>query len=112
MKRFSIALALSAFVISLAITPAVAQSAADNYKARCQMCHGATGAGDAPMGKKLNVHDFHSDVVQKKSDGELFTIIRDGVTTSGKVTMPSSKGKLNDDQIHDLVKYVRELGKK
>ena|SRR5436305_15069739 len=112
MKRFSVAFALFAFAVSLAAVSAVAQSPADNYKTRCQMCHGATGAGDAPMGKKLNVHDFHSDVVQKKSDGELFTIIRDGVTTSGKVTMPSSKGKLNDDQIHDLVKYVRELGKK
>ena len=76
------------------------------------MCHGATGNGDTPMGKKLSVHDFHSPEVQKKSDGELFTIVRDGVTTGGKVTMPASKGKLNDDQIHDLVKYVRELGKK
>jgi len=34
----------------------VAQSAAD-YKAKCQMCYGATGIGDTPMGKKLNTKD-------------------------------------------------------
>lgn len=111
MKRVLIAFALCTFVLTV-VSSASAQSAADNYKSKCQMCHGPRGNGDTPMGKKLNAQDFHSDAVQKKTDGELFTIVRDGVTTGGKTTMPAYKGKLNDNQINDLVKYVRELGKK
>src|SRR5579871_272114 len=110
MKRLMIGLALCTFMFAAA--SASAQSAEDNYKSKCQMCHGASGTADTPMGKKLNAHDFHSDAVQKKSDGELFTIIHDGVSVGGKLTMPAYKGKITDDQIHDLVKYVRELGKK
>jgi cytochrome c6 len=110
MKKVAIsAVVIAALAFALS---ASAQSAADNYKSKCQMCHGADGKADTPMGKKLNAHDFHADAVQKKSDGELFTIIHEGVSTGGKVTMPGYKGKLTDDQIHDLVKYARELGKK
>jgi mono/diheme cytochrome c family protein len=31
------------------------------------------------------------------------------ITTDGKAKMPAYKGKLTDDQIKDLVKYVREM---
>src|SRR5438270_14066733 len=106
------AIGIAALMVFAMTGRASAQSAADNYKAKCQMCHGADGKADTPMGKKLNAHDFHADAVQKKSDGELFTITHEGVMREGKPTMPAYKGKLTDDQIHDLVKYVRELGKK
>jgi cytochrome c553 len=109
MKRLVIAMVLLAFGFSARAT---AQTAADNYKSKCQMCHAADGSGNTPMGKKLNVKDFHSPDIQKLSDDELFQKIRDGVTENGKLVMPAYKGKLSDDSIRDLVKYVRELGKK
>lgn len=111
MKRLLIAFALCTFVLT-AGSVAAAQSAADNYKSKCQMCHGPNGNGDTPMGKKLNAKDFHSPDVQQKNDDELFKFISDGVSNQGKVSMPGYKGKISDDQIRELVKYVRELGKK
>jgi len=110
MKRLMIALALCTFVLTIA-SSASAQSAADNYKSKCQMCHGPTGKADTAMGKKLNMKDWHSPEVQQMSDDDLFKAISDGVSKQGKVTMPAYKGKLSDDQIHELVAHVRELGK-
>lgn len=90
--------------ISLAGLSFAQGSAADLYKTKCQMCHGADGKGQTPMGPKLGVRDFHSPVVAKESDQMLFDI-----TKNGKNKMPAYNGKLTDDQIKDLVKYIRSL---
>lgn len=50
--------------------------------------------------------------MQKKTDDELAKFISDGVSKDGKVMMPAYEGKLSDEKTRDLVKYVRELGKK
>jgi mono/diheme cytochrome c family protein len=84
-----------------------AQDAAALYKTKCQSCHAADGSGDTPMGKKLAAHDFRSPDVQKLSDADLIAVV-----TNGKNKMPAYKDKLTDDQIKQLVAYVRELGKK
>jgi mono/diheme cytochrome c family protein len=108
MTRRPIALFAVFAVLLLCLTaPAAAQSAADLYKTKCAACHGPEGRGDTPAGKKFGARDFHSEEVQKKTDKELFD-----VTKNGKEKMPKYDGKLTDDQIRDLVKYVRELGKK
>jgi mono/diheme cytochrome c family protein len=74
------------------------------YKAKCQVCHGADGKGDTPAGKKLGTKDFHSPEVAKLSDQEMFDI-----TKKGKDKMPPYAGKLTDDQVKSLVKYIRQL---
>jgi len=57
MRKLRIAaMVLLALMVSVFKVSTVAQSAAD-YKAKCQMCYGATGIGDTPMGKKLNTKD-------------------------------------------------------
>jgi mono/diheme cytochrome c family protein len=68
------------------------------------MCHGADGKGDTPVGKKMGVRDFHSPDVAKESDQQLFDI-----TQNGKAKMPGYKGKVTDDEIKGLVKYIRSL---
>lgn len=84
--------------------PAVAQDdAAALYKSKCQVCHGADGKG-GPAGTKLGARDFHSPEVAKESDADLATIIKDG-----KNKMPKYDGKLTDDQIKALVKFIRTL---
>ena len=94
-------------VLSLAAAmavPAVAQDdAAALFKSKCQVCHGADGKG-SPAGTKLGVRDFHAPEVAKESDAELATIIKDG-----KNKMPKYDGKLTDDQIKSLVKYIHTL---
>lgn len=92
-------------VLLAAALPAAADDAAALYKSKCQVCHGADGKGSA-AGQKLGVRDFHSPEVQKESDADLIKI-----TKEGKGKMPKFEGKLADDQIKDLVKYIRTLGK-
>lgn len=83
--------------------PAAAEDAAALYKSKCQMCHGADGKG-SPAGQKMGVRDFHSPEVAKESDADLIKI-----TKEGKNKMPKFDGKLTDDQIKDLVKFIRGL---
>lgn len=102
MKRI---LTLSAiFCIAVLAVPSFGQSAAELYKSKCVMCHGADGKGKTPMGSKTGVRDFNSPVVAKQTDAEMFTLTKDG-----KNKMPAYKGKLTDAQIKDLVKYIRTL---
>ncbi len=87
---------------------ASAQSGGEvTYKAKCKMCHGATGAADTPAGKAMKVKPFGDPEVVKMSDAALLGIIKDG---SGK--MPAYKDKLSDGQMKDVVAYIRVLQKK
>ena len=95
------------FVTLLAAgTVSFAQSGADTYKSKCQMCHGADGTGNTPAGKSTKVHSFSEPDVVKMSDADLIAI-----TTNGKNKMPAYKGKLTDAQIKDVVAYIRTLQK-
>ncbi len=85
----------------------LAQSAADNYVAKCQMCHGADGSADTPAGKALKARPLKSPDVLKESDTDLLAVIK-----NGKNKMPAFTGKLTDSQITDLVAYVHTLQKK
>jgi cytochrome c6 len=91
----------------LLVIPVRAQDAASLYKTKCAACHGPDGKGDTPAGQKLGAHDFASPDVQKETDAQLIDIV-----TNGKDKMPAYKGKLTDDQIKQLVGYIREVAKK
>lgn len=102
MKKILVFVALAALPLS-----AVAGDGAALYKSKCAMCHGATGAGDTPMGKKLAVKALASAEVQKNSDAKLLEVI-----VKGKGKMPKFAGKLSDAQMKELVAVVRGFGKK
>jgi len=93
---------LAVLVLSLICSTYTFADAAADYKAKCAMCHGASGEGKAAM----KTRDFSSADVQKQSDAELTDII-----TKGKEKMPAYDGKLSKDQIGDLVKWIRTLKK-
>jgi len=101
---------LGLMILSIALVFAFTSSAyaqddpAALYKSKCQVCHGPDGKGDTPAGKKVGAKDFHSPEVAKQSDTELFAI-----TKKGKEKMPPYDGKLTDDQIKALIKYIRSL---
>lgn len=98
----------SLMVLALALvfsSYSFADGAAD-FKAKCAMCHGATGAGDTVMGKNMKVRDLGSADVQKQTDDELTTVIG-----KGKAKMPAYDGKLSKEQIADVVKFIRSLKK-
>jgi|SRR3954453_14457809 mono/diheme cytochrome c family protein len=83
-----------------------ADSGADLYKAKCQMCHGADGTPSAAMAKSMGLKDLKSPEVQKQSDAELKTVVE-----KGKGKMSGFTGKLTPEQIDEVVKYVRSLKK-
>jgi mono/diheme cytochrome c family protein len=85
-----------------------AQSAGETlFKTKCAVCHGPEGKGEVPMAKKLGVRNLASAEVQGQSDAQITDIV-----TNGKNKMPAFDGKLNKEQIGQLVAYIRELGKK
>jgi cytochrome c6 len=83
--------------------PAMADDTEALYKSKCQVCHGADGKGSA-AGQKMGARDFHSPEVTKESDADLIK-----ATKEGKGKMPKFDGKLTDDQIKALIKYIRSL---
>ena len=77
------------------------------YVFMCRECHGNSGRGDGDMSHAGGVpSDFTDDVWQHgESDGELFTVIKDGVTAD----MQSYANRLSDDDIWHVVNYLRSL---
>ena len=106
MKRFiraSIVVMALAFVFS---TISFAADGAEVFKTKCASCHGADGKGETTMGKNLKLKDLGSAEVQGKSDADLTSVVADG-----KKPMPAYKGKLSDEEISSVVKYIRSLKK-
>ena len=101
--RNLLAVVLMIAVACMMSTPAFGQ-AADLYKTKCASCHGADGKADTPIGKKMAVKSFTDPDVAKNTDQSWFEI-----TKKGKGKMPGYDGKLTDDQINELVKYIRTL---
>ena len=77
------------------------------YEIHCQMCHGATGEGNGPIGPFLanRPANLTTPVVQSKSDGSLFLTITHGV--EGK--MPPLNENLTVPERWDLVNFIRTL---
>ena len=78
------------------------------YDKSCRACHGSEGQGNPGIAKAMNVtiHELGSAEVQGKSDAELNKII-----TEGKGKMKPVK-PLSDDQVQNVIAYIRSLAKK
>ena len=82
------------------------------YQKQCAGCHGDTGKGDGAMGEELNPRPANltdNDWKHGSTDGEIFTVIRDGVKSTG---MKAYGRKLTAHQLWDVVNYVRSIGPK
>jgi mono/diheme cytochrome c family protein len=76
----------------------------------CAPCHGLTGAGDGKLSGQFDPRprDFTcAATIKDVPDGHLFWIVRFG---SPGASMPPHK-KFTDEQIWELVSYVRTLAK-
>lgn len=82
------------------------------YNIDCAICHGANGngKGDVVEDMHLTMKDLTDpNTLKDKSDGELFYVIKNG---SEKDKMPSESARAKDDDIWNLVIYVRSLSAK
>ena len=80
------------------------------YDAQCASCHGAAGKGDGKAGAMLK--PTPSDLTDAewkhgRSDGEIFTVIRDGA--GPKFDMKGYKSKMTETDIWNVVNYLRSL---
>ena len=78
------------------------------YTKNCASCHGRAGLGDGVKARSLKDFpgDFSKADFQKQSDGDLFY-----KSKTGRNEMPKYEGKLTDDDIWNIVNYMRTLKK-
>lgn len=114
--RIDRALLIGVAVVSgaAASLPASAgEAAADNYKTYCAQCHGTRGDGKGVNARDMSVQPRdHTDAkaMSARSDEQLFKVIKEGgLAIEKSLLMPPWAGTLSDQEIHDLVKYLREL---
>jgi mono/diheme cytochrome c family protein len=97
----------------------VATAAADpargatHYATLCASCHGPRGAGDGPAGQGLDPKPRRHDdgaYMNALSNEHLFKVIKEGGASVGKSPLMAPwGGALSDDQIRDVVAFVRTL---
>ena len=86
------------------------------FQKSCAVCHGPMGKGDGAIVASLkpeatkppNLTD--AEWKHGSTDGEIFTVIHDGI--GPKFEMKGQAGKLSDQDIWNVVNYVRSLGQK
>jgi mono/diheme cytochrome c family protein len=83
------------------------------YQFYCASCHGATGDADGPLAAGLDPKPAkHSDgnTMNPLTDAYLFKVIQEGGASVGKSPLMAPwGGSLRDDQIWDVVAYIRTL---
>jgi mono/diheme cytochrome c family protein len=83
------------------------------WKEHCTQCHGDDGRGRTPMGRKLRVQDYTDPKVQAKyTDEEMIKITKEGVKQGNRVLMKPYKDELTEEEIKQLVAYIRKFSKK
>jgi mono/diheme cytochrome c family protein len=102
-------------LILIATSMAAAQTARGNpkageaiYKQHCLRCHGEKLDGNGPEAQDLIVRpaDLSSARSRTKSDWELLVPLTNGVLFT---PMHSYRGKLNDEQMLDVLSYIRSV---
>ena len=91
-------------------TADVLNDALEHFADHCAACHANDGGGDTPMGRGLypKAPDLRDATTQKLTDGELFSIIENGVRLTG---MPAWGDGTEEGQRASwaLVHFVRHL---
>ncbi len=112
---------ISILALTMLITatgsPALLAADAENgrtlYRGYCSQCHGLEGDGfgvNAPDMEVAPKDHTETAEMQARSDADLFKAIKKGGKAVDKsVLMPNWDANLTDDEIHDLVDYLRVL---
>lgn len=76
------------------------------YNQNCAACHKVTGTGGKMEfnGKTIDPEDLTSDKVKNAPDDKMYGYIMNGFPDDG---MPAFKGKLNEPEIREVVRYIR-----
>lgn len=88
--------------------PEAFQAGLAQYRRLCLDCHGAPGVDPSPAAEGLNppAPDLTLGRVQRRTDGELFWLVQNGVRMTG---MPAFGGSTKDEEIWKIVAFLRKL---
>lgn len=125
-NHFALFVSITALATLLAPANALAgdaEAGKTTYTASCVSCHGETGKGDGPVGQVLPppkprdfaVGDFKFDTDEDGtpgSDADLKAVIAKGAGAfGGNQMMAAWSGLLSDEDIDNVVAYIRTLKK-
>jgi cytochrome c oxidase cbb3-type subunit 3 len=108
-------IALCAVVLSTALVAyaADAEQGKKLYGQFCASCHGQSGKGDGAAAAALNPKPRdHTDkeYMSSMSDTDMLKVIKNGGASIGKSPlMPPWGPSLKDEQIQDIIAYIRTL---
>lgn len=92
---------------------AVTAKTRETYQWYCTQCHGLKGKGDGVNARLLTVpprDHTKVDYLETRTDKQLFDAITLGGLAVGRAPcMPSWGNTLDENMIHSLVSYIREL---
>jgi mono/diheme cytochrome c family protein len=91
-------------------TPAVLQDARAHFADHCAVCHANNGSGDTAIGRSLypRAPDMRGAATQALTDGELFSIIENGIRLTGMPAWGTGTPE-GEHASWALVHFVRRL---
>jgi cytochrome c553 len=94
------------------LTGDVLAEARGHWAEHCAMCHGNDGRGQTTIGRNLypKAPDMRSERTQDLTDGELFSIIKNGIRLTGMPAWGDPAGH-DDADNWKLVHFIRHLPK-
>jgi mono/diheme cytochrome c family protein len=89
-------------------SPALLKEAAEHFADHCATCHGNDGSGYSEMGPHFYppVPDMRLDATQRLTDGEVYSIIHNGVRWTG---MPAWGDAAHDEDSWKLALFIHHL---
>jgi mono/diheme cytochrome c family protein len=78
------------------------------FEGKCARCHSVDGGGNPKMAKILKVPVEKLNLRRKKV-AQMSPYQIEALVDSGNHRMPPYRGKLTDDQIHDVARYLVTL---
>ena len=115
-----VAVFVAIFVPTVWIVSAPAASAGDPGKGKdiyaksCSSCHGPEGKGDGAAAAAINPKPTNladKATVSKLDDAALSNAIVKGGAATGKSPLMPAFGQLKDQEVKDLVAYIRSIAK-
>jgi mono/diheme cytochrome c family protein len=88
----------------------VVTAAMEHFADHCAVCHGNDGGGDTEMGRGMypRVPDMRASLTQSLSDGELFSIIENGIRLTGMPAWGTGTAE-GERESWALVHFIRHL---
>ena len=112
MRRFATPASARSLRNPIALSDEVLAEGRAHWADHCATCHANDGGGQTEMGRNLypKAPDMRQPRTQELSDGELFSIIKNGVRLTGMPAWGDASGR-DDADTWKLVHFIRHLPK-